>query len=366
VVVFATLYPMVQGKKEVIALIPVMSDLRGDILGSSASRLNTILHLGLVAPSTYTLTKLELKPTLAISMVTSIIMSIVSFMYTTRMLGEPLNLEEMVSIGFLSSMIATLTLLPYIALVTSVVFKRGFDPGNLLPTLVTTVGDLATLPFLVIAFILVASTPSNITPLLFLTVTSISLAFYTASHFYGGSRIKRILRERLLILFLLTITEPLVGAFLAWLEEGLAEMRLIHLATSFIGVNGALASIAGVRLSATLHIYGTEGLTGRFTVIAQDVALASIPGALLISLVGYTTQTLIGAQSTLGLTAMIAVVATATIVHIAIGLISALVVSIGSYKLGLDPNNAAIPIITTIMDITGIPILYVTGLLVLG
>jgi mgtE-like transporter len=365
VIVFATLYPLVEGKKEVIALIPVMSDLRGDILGSSASRLNTILHLGLVTPSIYTLTKIELKPTLAISMVTSISMSIVSFIYT-RMLGEPLNLEEMVSIGFLSSMIATLTLMPYIALIASEVFKRGFDPGNLLPTLVTTVGDLVTLPFLIVAFILVASTPSNITPLLFLTVTSISLAFYTASYSYGGSRIRRILTERLLILLLLTITEPLVGAFLAWLEEGLAEMSLIHLATSFIGVNGALASIAGVRLSATLHMYGTEGLTGRLTIIARDVALASIPGALLISLVGYTTQTLIGAHGTVGLIAMIAVVATATIVHIAIGLISALVVSIGSYKLGLDPNNVAIPVITTFMDITGIPILYITGLLVLS
>jgi mgtE-like transporter len=365
VIVFATLYPLVEGKKEVIALIPVMSDLRGDILGSSASRLNTILHLGLVTPSIYTLTKIELKPTLAISMVTGISMSIVSFIYT-RMLGEPVNLEEMVSIGFLSSMIATLTLMPYIALIASEVFKRGFDPGNLLPTLVTTVGDLVTLPFLIVAFILVASTPSNITPLLFLTVTSISLAFYTASYSYGGSRIRRILTERLLILLLLTITEPLVGAFLAWLEEGLAEMSLIHLATSFIGVNGALASIAGVRLSATLHMYGTEGLTGRLTIIARDVAIASIPGALLISLVGYTTQTLIGAHGTVGLIAMIAVVATATIVHIAIGLISALVVSIGSYKLGLDPNNVAIPVITTVMDITGIPILYITGLLVLS
>jgi mgtE-like transporter len=365
VIVFATLYPMVQGKKEVIALIPVMSDLRGDILGSSASRLNTILHLGLVTPSIYTLTKIELKPTLAISMVTGISMSIVSFIYT-RMLGEPVNLEEMVSIGFLSSMIATLTLMPYIALMASEVFKRGFDPGNLLPTLVTTVGDLVTLPFLIVAFILVASTPSNITPLLFLTITSISLAFYTASYSYGGSRIRRILTERLLILLLLTIAEPLVGAFLAWLEEGLAEMSLIHLATSFIGVNGALASIAGVRLSATLHMYGIEGLTGRLTIIARDVALASIPGALLISLVGYTTQTLIGAHGTVGLIAMIAVVATATIVHIAIGLISALVVSIGSYKLGLDPNNVAIPVITTVMDITGIPILYITGLLVLS
>jgi len=365
VIVFATLYPLVEGKKEVIALIPVMSDLRGDILGSSASRLNTILHLGLVTPSIYTLTKIELKPTLAISMVTGISMSIVSFIYT-RMLGEPVNLEEMVSIGFLSSMIATLTLMPYIALIASEVFKRGFDPGNLLPTLVTTVGDLVTLPFLIVAFILVASTPSNITPLLFLTVTSISLAFYTASYSYGGSRIRRILTERLLILLLLTITEPLVGAFLAWLEEGLAEMRLIHLATSLIGVNGALASIAGVRLSATLHMYGIEGLTGRLTIIARDVALASIPGALLISLVGYTTQTLIGVHGTVGLIAMIAVVATATIVHIAIGLISALVVSIGSYKLGLDPNNVAIPVITTVMDITGIPILYITGLLVLS
>jgi mgtE-like transporter len=291
-------------------------------------------------------------------------MSIVSFIYT-RMLGEPVNLEEMVFIGFLSSMIATLTLIPYIALMASEVFKRGFDPGNLLPTLVTTVGDLVTLPFLVVAFILVASTPSNITPLLFLTVTSISLAFYTASYSYGGSRIRRILRERLLILLLIAITGPLVGAFLAWLEEGLAEMRLIHLTTSFIGVNGALASIAGVRLSATLHMYGTEGLTGRLAIIARDAAIASIPGAFLISLVGYTTQTLIG-ESTVGLTAMIAVVAAATIVHMAIGSISALVVSMGSYKLGLDPNNVAIPVITTIMDITGIPILYVTGLLVLS
>jgi mgtE-like transporter len=281
------------------------------------------------------------------------------------MLGEPVNLEEMVFIGFLSSMIATLMLIPYIALIASEVFKRGFDPGNLLPTLVTTVGDLVTLPFLVVAFILVASTPSNIIPLLFLTVTSISLAFYTASYSYGGSRIRRILRERLLILLLIAITGPLVGAFLAWLEEGLAEMRLIHLTTSFIGVNGALASIAGVRLSATLHMYGTEGLTGRLVIIARDAAIASIPGAFLISLVGYTTQTLIG-ESTVGLTAMIAVVAAATIVHMAIGSISALVVSIGSYKLGLDPNNVAIPVITTIMDITGIPILYVTGLLVLG
>ena len=363
-IVFATLYPLVEGKKEVIALIPVMSDLRGDILGSSASRLNTILHLGLVTPSIYTLTKIELKPTLAISMVTGISMSIVSFIYT-RMLGEPVNLEEMVFIGFLSSMIATLTLIPYIALIASEVFKRGFDPGNLLPTLVTTVGDLVTLPFLAVAFILVASTPSNVIPLLFLTVTSISLAFYTASYSYGGSRIRRILRERLLILLLIAITGPLVGAFLAWLEEGLAEMRLIHLTTSFIGVNGALASIAGVRLSATLHMYGTEGLTGRLAIIARDVAIASIPGALLISLVGYTTQTLIG-ESTVGLTAMIAVVAAATIVHMAIGSISALVVSMGSYKLGLDPNNVAIPVITTIMDITGIPILYVTGLLVLS
>ncbi len=363
-IVFATLYPLVEGKKEVIALIPVMSDLRGDILGSSASRLNTILHLGLVTPSIYTLTKIELKPTLAISMVTGVSLSIVSFIYT-RMLGEPVNLEEMVSIGFLSSMIATLTLIPYIALIASEVFKRGFDPGNLLPTLVTTVGDLVTLPFLVVAFILVASTPSNIMPLLFLTVTSMSLAFYTASYSYGGSRIRRILRERLLILLLIAITGPLVGAFLAWLEEGLAEMRLIHLTTSFIGVNGALASIAGVRLSATLHMYGTEGLTGRLAIIARDAAIASIPGAFLISLVGYTTQTLIG-ESIVGLTAMMAVVAAATIVHIAIGLISALVVSMGSYKLGLDPNNVAIPVITTIMDITGIPILYVTGLLVLS
>ncbi len=366
VVIFATLYPIVEGRKEVIALIPVMSNLRGDILGSSASRLNTTLHLGLVTPSTRKLIRLELKPTLAIAMITSIIISLITFTYTRLILGEPLNLEEMVSIGFLSSLLATLMLVPYIALIASEAFRRGFDPGNILPTLTTTVGDLMTLPFLILAFILVIAIPLKVTPIVFLTVISLSLAFYTATYSYGGLRVRRILKERFLVLLLVMITHPLTGALLAKLEEELAKMGLIHVVTSFIGINGALASIAGVRLSSILHMFGTEELTNRFTLITRDIILSTTPAILLISLTGYTTQTLIqGAHEVISLEIMLVMVTVATITHIILGLILALATSLSSYKLGLDPDNVALPIITNVMDLTGIPILYVIGLLVL-
>ncbi len=363
--VFAILYPLVEGRKEVIALVPVMSNLRGDILGSAASRLNTALHLGLVTPGALTLTRLELRPTLAIAMVTSVIISVITFAYTRLLLGEPIDLEEMVSVGLLSSLLATLTLIPYVALVASEVFRRGFDPANLLPTLTTTMGDLVTLPFLVLAFILVNITPLNVIPVMFLSLISLSLALYTATYLYGGLRTRRILRERSLVLLLVIVTHPLTGAILAKLEEGLAEMGLIHVATSFIGVNGALATIAGVRLSSTLHIYGVEGLTGRFAIIAYDVILSSIPGVILVSLAGYTATILIGAPGSIGLNTMLLIVATATLTHIGVGLMVALVTSVGSYRLGLDPDNVSLPIITNVMDITGIPILYMAGLLIL-
>jgi len=360
------LYRVVEGRKEVIALIPVMSNLRGDILGSAASRLNTTLHLGLVAPSVYTLASLELKPTVTIAMMTSVLVSFITFAYTQLLLGEPLNLEGMVSIGFLSSLIATLTLLPYVALIASEVFRRGVDPGNLLPTLTTTVGDLATLPFLVLAFVLVALTPSSVIPIVFLTAVSLSTAFYIATYSYGGLRVKRILKERLLILILVMITHPLTGALLARLEEGLAGMGLIHVATSFIGINGALAAIAGIRLNSILHMYGVEGLAGRLTIIVSDVVLSTIPGVLLVSLTGYTAQTLLPGAPETPFSSMLIVISVATIIHVATGLVVALVTSTGSYRLGLDPDNVALPTITNIMDLTGIPILYIAGLLLLS
>lgn len=365
IVLFAVLYPLVEGRKEVIALIPVMSNLRGDILGSSASRINTLLHLGEVKPRVLELSRIEVKPTLPIAMITSIIIAFVTYAYTTLILGEKLGIEEMISVGFISSLLATLVLLPYIALAASEIYKRGWDPGNLLPTLATTAGDLVTLPFLIIAFLLVHILPSSITPLAFLTVTSISLSFYTALLMAGGRRVKRILRERFLVLLMVIVTHPLTGAFLAAFEEELKEMGLIHLATSFIGINGALAATAGVRLSSSLHLYGLSRLGSRYTFIALDVLLASVPAILLISMVGYTTHFLIPDAHPIKLSDVVVVVAVATVIHIAIGIATALVVCVASFKVGFDPDNVAIPVITNIMDLTGIPIIYVTSLYII-
>jgi len=340
-----------------------MSNLRGDILGSSASRLNTLLHLGEVKPGIASLTLLESKPTLPIAMVTSVFISLVTFTYTRLALGEPISLDEMIAIAFLSSLLATVTLLPYIAFLASETYRRGWDPGNLLPTIVTSSGDLVTLPFLVIALLVVLWIPHLLLPMFSLLVASASIAVYAASLAVGEARVKRILRERLLVLALVMVTHPLTGAILASLEEGLAEMGLIHLATTFIGVNGALAAIAGVRLSSAIHLYGLEGLGRRYVAIVTEILLASTPAVILVAAAGYTAQSLIPGVVGHSYVWILLVVALATIAHLAVGLIVALAVSLGSFRLGLDPDNVAIPMITNIMDLTGIPIMYAVGLI---
>ncbi|MDM7275005.1 MAG: magnesium transporter [Thermoprotei archaeon] len=360
IIVFSLLYPLIEGRKEILALLPVMNDLRGDIFGSTGARMNTSLNIGEVRASSSSLVRLEAKPVSALTLLMSTTIIIVTFSYSLT-LGERFNFGVMMLIGLIATLIATVILLPYTAFIVSEFFRRGWDPGNVMPSLVTGAGDLITLPTLVLAFFIVAhGIPSPAYPILALLLVSLSISIFIASILSGGSRTKRILKERTLVLAAIIVLQPIAGISMATFEEELAGRGLIHLVVAFIGVNGALASVAGVRLSVFLHLYGYRGVRGALTSISFDVLASAIPASLLVALVGYAFLPP-GASFEVGLPGFLVTVMLATMAAVVLGLTISFSIALGAFKLNLDPDNVAIPLITTVMDVLGILVLYVAS-----
>ncbi|MCX8165507.1 MAG: magnesium transporter [Acidilobaceae archaeon] len=354
VFVIALLYPLVEGRKEVIALIPVMNDLRGDIMGSSGARMNTALHLGETSSSMRELLLLEAKPVVALTASTSLLISFLTFFYS-RLSGEYLDLEVLQLVGALSSALATAVLLPYLALFAATVFKRGGDPGNVLPTAATIGGDFVSFPLLVLSFLFVSTLPSPLAHVLFLLTISLSISLPIAI-LITSKRAGRILSERLLVLLAVLLLQPFAGVLLAIFEEELAERALFQISVSFIGIAGALSSVISLRLSVHLHLYGAPGIGNAFLRALLDALFAILPGAFVVSLAGYASAWILGGE--LAFLDMLVPVTIGLVIAVPVGAFVALFVSLLSFRVGLDPDNVGVPLVTTFMDVLGLLILY--------
>ncbi|MCX8195613.1 MAG: magnesium transporter [Acidilobaceae archaeon] len=357
VFVIALLYPLVEGKKEVIALIPVMNDLRGDIMGSSGARMNTALHLGEVPPSARELVLFELKPVAALTASTSFLISLLMFFYA-RISGETLSLEVLQVVGFLSSALATAALLPYLAASAASIYRRGGEPGNVLPTLATIGGDFISFPLLVISFLLASSAPPSSLPLLFLLAASLSLSVSFAA-LASDRRVRKIIGERLLVLVTVLLLQPIAGVLLAVFEEELSARGLFQVSVSFIGIAGALSSIVALRLSVHLHLYGLPGIPSTFFKALADALLTLLPGAFMVSGAGYISSRLLGGH--ISFFDVLLPITVGLLITIPIGALVALVISLASFRAGLDPDNVGVPIVTTTMDVLGLAVLYLVS-----
>ncbi|MEN3000184.1 MAG: magnesium transporter [Acidilobaceae archaeon] len=357
VFVIALLYPLVEGRKEVIALIPVMNDLRGDIMGSSGARMNTALHLGEATSSARDLLLLEARPVVALTASTSLLISFLTFFYS-RLSGEELDLEMLQLVGFLSSAFATALLLPYLALFAATVFRRGGDPGNVLPTVATIGGDFVSFPLLVLSFLLISALPLSLAHPLFLLTLSLSISTLVAV-LITSRRARRILSERLLVLLAVLLLQPLAGVLLAIFEEELARRGLFQISVSFIGIAGALSSVISLRLSVHLHLYGASGVVDKFLRALLDTLFSVLPGALMVSLAGYLSTWIVGGD--LAFRDILIPVTLGLVIAMPVGALVALLVSLLSFRLGLDPDNVGVPLVTTFMDVLGLFILYLVS-----
>lgn len=173
--------------------------------------------------------------------------------------------------------------------------------------------------------------------------------------------VRAITRAMLPVLVVLTAVEIGSGLVLDSFEDTLLQFpSLLVLVPVTIGTAGNLGSILAARLSTAIHL----GLLG-FSV--SDERLAG--NALAIVGLAATLFPLVGAGAW-GLTAVtvgselalvtVVVVATASGLGLAVvAILVALVATYAAYRLGLDPDDVVVPVVTNTCDVLGVVVLFV-------
>jgi len=140
-----------------LVMVPVFLATRGNVYGALGGRISSGLHQGLIDP------EFEWDDRLANAVIASFINGIgisiaIGVITWTALLvlgWESAMLIEFVAIMFISGVLTSVVLIFGLLLLIFAGFKRGYDPDNLVGPIVTTLGDIFGMLFLLFSVSLV-------------------------------------------------------------------------------------------------------------------------------------------------------------------------------------------------------------------
>jgi len=140
-----------------IILVPPLIDMRGNIGCALGSRLGTALHLGTIKPRlaiTHEL-KINVLSAIIVSVLASFAVGILSFtigVLANQAVGPP---YIFVFIALFAGILSGLILIPITVIITTVAYRRRWDPDNVTAPLMTTLGDIVAILCIFLAVVLV-------------------------------------------------------------------------------------------------------------------------------------------------------------------------------------------------------------------
>lgn len=140
----------------ILVLLPAFLATRGGVYGSLGARLSSGLHQGIIEPR-FTLDRRISNSVVASfinGMVVSVFIAAIAFL-VLWITGGGGNLVQLISIMIVSGLLSAVLMLSTLVTVVFVGYRRGLDPDNIVGPLVTTLGDVFGVVFLLIAIYLV-------------------------------------------------------------------------------------------------------------------------------------------------------------------------------------------------------------------
>lgn len=350
-------------------LIPVSIGMRGNIFGALAARLGTSIHSGLFEASltrrgllfqnVYAATLLTIGTAVAMGLLARAIASLLGL--------ATVSVWGFIVVALIGGLLSSVFVLVFTVILSITAFRRGWDLDSVGAVLITTVGDVVTLPCLLLASYLVGI--EIVTPV----VGVVSLIAGLFAVVRGWSSVlpttRRIVRESFPVLCIAIVLDILAGTVVQPRIEAtfLVFPAFLIVIPGFLENTGALGSILAARLGSKLHLGAVSPRARPEPAALLDGSVVLVLGVLVYGLAAVTTlpvAALIGASYP-GLLKFVAVVLVggllATFLACLIGYYAAIV----TFRFGLDPDNHTIPLVTSGMDLLGV-ICLVVALIVFG
>lgn len=341
-----------------LIILPATVGLRGNIFGALAARLGSKLHLGTIEPRFKS--NPELRTQLFAAAVQLLFLSLL-IPVITEFVGSMFGLEVadahvLIFISIATALISGVLMFMITFGITFLAFKRGWDPDNVSAPIVASAGDILTIPALFFgAFLALALSSVIVTLISTAAITGIIvLSGYIA--FRGRGEAREILREAVPVAMFAVMISTLSGLVLgASFDTLLKGTVFLIMVPAFNGQGGSMGSVLGSRVTSAAYL-GQY----RMSVKPNDLALSSSVSLWLISLIVFSVLgaggVLLGLLTGAGIPTFLQLVMTLLLGATAITIITSTIayyIALLSFKLGLDPDNVVIPVLTACMDVVG-------------
>lgn len=348
-----------------LVLVPAAIGLRGNVFSALGNRLSTSIHLGTFRFSARRDSLLV--QNLAAAMVLTTGMSLL-LAGAARVLAVALAVPGAASFGnlalvsILGGTLASLVVLGATLLLAFGAVRYEWDLDNLVAPVVSTLGDVVTLPALWLAAQLVGV--RVLSPSLTVALVLATAAFLALTWRSSLVLLRQIVHQSLPVLAAAALLSTLAGLTLQQqLDTFLSYKALFLLELAFVSSLGALGGIYSSRLATAFQLGTIDpvGLPGRAARLAGLSVLAlSLPVMVLNALGAELVGRLFG-QASPGLGSMLALSVTAGLVVAVLVCAIAYYGTLAAYRLGLDPDSYGVPIVTSSVDFGGALVFVVTA-----
>jgi mgtE-like transporter len=340
-----------------LVMVPALVGMRGNVYGALGSRLGTAIHTGTFRLSTRpdTVVGQNLLASTALSVSASLFLALIAKGVAVAFgLDDTIPIPDFVVIAVVGGLVPSLVVAVITVGVAALSVRRSWDLDNVSATLVTAAGDAVTLPMLFLATYLAGI--RLVTPIT-ATVCAIGalavLVFALRSH---RVLLRRIVQESVPVLLLAGVIDSTAGlVFEKRLTSLFTFPVLLVLVPPFLSLAGSLGSVLSARVATKLHLGLVDPSRSWLRPVADDVLLVSAYALPMFTLLGVGAA-LVGAAAGLAAPStldLIGVVGIAGAVAFGLTVLLAYVSAVAAYRLGLDPDNHSIPIVTATLDLVG-------------
>jgi mgtE-like transporter len=339
-----------------LVLIPAAIGMRGNIFGALGSRLGTAIHTG-----TFTLSRRRstvvgqnVLSSLTLTFVVSLALAALAKSIAVAFNLRSISLLDFVVISMVGGVISSAFVLAITVGVAAGSARYGWDMDSVAAPIITAAGDMVTLPSLFLATYCVGV--RFLSPALGLLTAGLAAASVVGVLRSGLPLLRRIVAESLPILLIAGAIDIIAGISI---EKRLAAFTtlpaLLVLVPPFLEDTGALGGILASRLSSKLHLGIIEPAPFPQRAARADfrlVAIFAIPVFTLVAISADVVSVFLGLGSP-GPVRMIGISLIGGLLATSACLAITYYGAIAAYRLGLDPDNHGIPLVTSSMDLIG-------------
>ena len=340
-----------------LLLVPGAIALRGNVFGAMGSRLGTAVHAGTFRLSARPdgVVGQNLLGAAALSLVLSAVLGLmargtaIAFGVTPTM-----TLADFVVVSTLGGLLASVFVGAVTLGLATGSIRFDWDLDNVLAPLVSTLGDLATVPALVVAAGL--ADRSGLTDALGGSLGLVAVVVLVVAWRSPLVDVRRIVRQSLPVLVAAGVLDLIAGVTIERrLDDLLAAEAMLVLLPAFLGTAGALGGILSSRLSTQFHL-GLDDATPLPTRSSlrefRSLALLALPVFACCAVIAQWASVATG-QTTPGLGDLLAVVMIAGLVATVLVVVVAYYTTMAAYRFGLDPDTYGIPVVMSSLDLVG-------------